>query len=132
MIQRWQTLLADPAARRSLLLLVLCAIAAIPIGFVLVKPVVAERLIVHGGYYYILMVFALWLFFGWRVAELRNGRSVERLRGSWKIGLFLGAATAFAVWTDSFAHKVLFDEYVLQGTAWHMHLTKEVGTPLRA
>ena len=37
-----------------------------------------------------------------------------------------------AVGTDTFAHKVLFDEYVLQGTAWHLHLTKEVGTPIRA
>jgi 4-amino-4-deoxy-L-arabinose transferase-like glycosyltransferase len=36
------------------------------------------------------------------------------------------------VWSDAFVHKVLFDEYVLEGTAWHMHLTKEVGTPLRA
>lgn len=49
-----------------------------------------------------------------------------------RVWLFLIGATGFAVWSDAYAHKVLFDEYVLQGTAWHMHLTKELGAPLRA
>ncbi len=108
------------------------AVLAIWLAFVAVAPARAERLIVQGGYYYILAVFALWVFFGARVAAARRGVWTAWLRAPGLVGLFLVAATAFAVWTDVFAHKVLFDEYVLEGTAWHMHLTKEVGTPLRA
>src|SRR6202040_3065544 len=37
-----------------------------------------------------------------------------------------------AVWSDSFKHKILFDEFVIQGTAYYMHITKQVSTILRA
>jgi hypothetical protein len=110
----------------------LSAAAAVVTGFVAVAPAVAETLIVHAGYYYILGVFALFAGYGWRVLAPR-----WRARGGWSrseagVLLALAAATAFAVWADDFKHKVLFDEYVLQGTAWHMHATKEIGTPIRA
>lgn len=125
-------LLRHPAPRRPLLWFGLSAVLAVYLAFALVSPAQAERLIVHGGYYYILGVFAAWIYYGWRVAADRR----EIWTGWWRrpggAVIFLLAATAFAVWSDDFAHKVLFDEYVLQGTAWHMHLTKEIGAPLRA
>jgi hypothetical protein len=130
--RRLLNLFHEPKDRRLLVVFGLCAIAAVGSGFLLVRPAAAERLIVRGGYYYIFTVFALWVFYGWRVAAPRRAEWIARLRRPGRTGLFLLAATAFAVWADSFAHKVLFDEYVLQGTAWPMHLTKEVGTPLRA
>jgi hypothetical protein len=40
--------------------------------------------------------------------------------------------TLFAVWSDSFKHKILYDEFVIQGTAYEMHATKQVSTILRA
>lgn len=132
MTTRWATLLRERADRRALLLFTACAVAAIVVGFKLVTPAQAERLITRGGYFYILGVFALWLYFSARVLATRRDTWRRWLRQPGKVGLFLVAATGFALWADIFAHKVLFDEYVLQGTAWHMHLTKEVGTPLRA
>jgi hypothetical protein len=129
---RWSTLLRERADRRALLLFMACAVTAVIVGFKLVTPAQAERLIVRGGYFYILGVFALWLYFSSRVLAARRATWTPWLQRPGKVGLFLVAAAGFALWSDAFAHKVLFDEYVLQGTAWHMHLTKEVGTPLRA
>lgn len=129
---RLATLIREPAARRAGLLLAVSAVAAGAIGFVLVPPATAERLIVGGGYFYILGVFALTAAYAVRVAAPR--REIWRAwlrRPGWTAVVLVGA-TAVAVWSDAFRHKVLFDEYVLQGTAWHLHATKEVGTPMRA
>ncbi len=109
-----------------------CAVVAAVLGFVIVPPAVSEKLIVGWGYYYIGAVFAAFVFYGWRVA--RSRREVWRgwLRSPGGVGWVLVGAVGFAVWSDDFKHKILFDEYVLQGTAWHMHATKEIGTPMRA
>ena len=125
-------LLHPPVTRRALALFAGSAALAVWLAFVAVAPARTERLIVHGGYYYILAVFGLWIFFGARLASARRETWMAWLRAPGFAGLFLVAATVFAVATDGFAHKVLFDEYVLEGTAWHMHLTKEIGTPIRA
>ena len=128
MISSALVLLRTTPHRREFLLFVLLGLTAVVIGFIAVPPAKAEWLIVQGGYYFIFALFCAFLFFAWRVRRERVG--TWRLNGWILSGL--GIATAMAVWTDSFAHKVLFDEYVLQATAWHMHATKEIGTPLRA
>jgi hypothetical protein len=127
-----QGLLAPRPTRIALAGFAAAAVLAVWLGFVGVSPERAERLIVQGGYYYILTVFALTVWFGGRVVGARRLAWSAWWRAPGAVGLFLVAMTLFAVWSDGFAHKVLFDEYVLEGTAWHMHLTKEVGAPLRA
>lgn len=122
----------DPAHRLRLLLLAASGVLAVAIGFVLVSPAAAERLIAAGGYYYILGVFALWVGFGWRVAWARRDVWMGWIRRSGWVGVALAAALAFVLLSDTYQHKVLFDEYVLQATAWHMHATKEIGTVVRA
>ena len=47
-------------------------------------------------------------------------------------GAVIAAGTLFGVWSDSFRHKILYDEFVIQGTAYVMHATKQVSTVLRA
>ncbi|MSU47637.1 MAG: hypothetical protein EXS37_00815 [Opitutus sp.] len=118
--------------RPRLLAFAASAVAAVAIGFRVVPPPVAEKLIAAGGYYYILFVFAAFVAFGWRVAAPRRAVWQAWLRRPGWAGLALLAAVGFAVWADEFKHKILFDEYVLQGTAWHMHATKEIGAPIRA
>ncbi len=108
------------------------AVAAFLIGFVLVPPQIIERLIIQGGYYYLLVVFVVFIVYATRVIRPNRDDIVRWLRRPGWIGAAVLGGTAFALWSDSFAHKVLFDEYVLQGTAWHMHVTKEVATPNRA
>ncbi len=107
-------------------------IAAVLIGFVVVSPAAAGQLITHGGYYYILGLFTAFVIYAVRVAEPRRDKIKNWLRRPGWIAVAILAGAAFALLSDSFAHKVLFDEYVLQGTAWHLHATKEVGTPIRA
>lgn len=129
---RLARLILPPAVRMRGLLFLLSAVAAIIIGFVAVPPRAAEKLIVAGGYYYILALFVFFAAYGVRVARIRGEVWRSWLRRPGAVGLALAGATVFAVWADTFAHKILFDEYVLQGTAWHMHATKEIGTPMRA
>lgn len=107
----------------------LVGVLAVVVGFVSVTPAQAEVMIGAGGYYYILGVFALFLFFGKRVWTQSSPGWQEWLGLPL---LVLAATSAFAIWCDPFKHKILFDEYVLQGTAFHMHATKEFGTVIRA
>src|SRR5437588_12009698 len=116
MTLRFADLVRDRADRIRLALFGLCAAAALLIGFVLIKPATIEPLIKQGGYYYMLAMFAAFVIYAWRVivARVPVWREWWR-RPGWTPWVILGG-TAFAVWSDSFAHKVLFDEYVLQGT----------------
>src|SRR5688572_30139173 len=117
--------------RQRLLLLVASGVFALLLGFVVTPPQVGARLIGLGGYFYILTVFVLWIYFGWRIAASSRCDWTGWISANSTTLLFLVAATAVAAWTDSFGHKLLFDDHVLQGTAWHMHATKEVATPIR-
>lgn len=117
---------------RRLGLFVILGLAAFLIGFRLVSPTTAGRLITHVGYYYILGVFSAFVVYAVRVVRPRQEVFTDWLRRPGWIGVAVLLATGFALLSDEFAHKVLFDEYVLQGTAWHMHATKEVATPIRA
>ena len=73
MTSRLQDLLADRRLTLRLGLLAAAGLAAVAVGFKLVPPATIERLIVHGGYYFILAVFAAWCLCAWRVAAARRG-----------------------------------------------------------
>lgn len=124
----------EPHPRVRLLLLIASGMLALGVGFVAVTPRTAETLIAAGGYYYVAVLFALFGAYAWRVSLVRREAWMSWLRApaSGPTALALLVATAFALWSDPFQHKVLFDEYVLQATALHMHATKEVGTVIRA
>ncbi len=124
--------LSPAGAGRRIVLFVLVGALAFVTGFIAVPPPKAERLIVVGGYYYMLGLFSLFVFFGRRVVAPRRDVWLGWLRRRRVVWLAVIAGTLFAVWADPFKHKILYDEYVLQGTAWHMHATKEIGTPVRA
>ncbi len=131
MLRELLRLLRQTADRPQLAVLAGSAVAAVLAGFVLISPPLAEALITHGGYYYILGVFAAWVYYGareWRTSAASHPRE----RGRWLDWAVILAASAFAIWSDPFKHKVLFDEYVLQGTAYHLHATREIGTVVRA
>ena len=114
---------SGPAARRGLLFALFGAMA-LALGYVAVPSVTAGHLIIVWGYYYILGVFSLFCVYALRLARSRG----EVLRG-WVLrpgvaGAAIAAGTLFAVWSDSFKHKILYDEFVIQGTAYEMHVTK--------
>jgi hypothetical protein len=122
----------DPATRKRLLLFALSGAVALGVGFILVAPKQAEFLIRQGGYYYMLALFAGFVTYAIRVARARREAWQGWLLHPGWTGAALGVATLFTLWSDSYQHKVLFDEYVLQATGFHMHATKEVGTVIRA
>ncbi|MEI7553118.1 MAG: glycosyltransferase family 39 protein [Verrucomicrobiota bacterium] len=118
--------------RLRLLLFALSGAAALGIGFLLVTPPQAEWLIRQGGYYYMLALFAGFVACVLRIARPRREVWQGWLRRPGGTAAVLLAATLFVLWSDTYQHKVLFDEYVLQATGFHLHATKEVGTVIRA
>lgn len=132
MIRPLLILLRSAPEPRRIALFSASALLSVIAGFFLVSPTTAEELIVSGGYYYLLALFTLWLWLGYRVVAPRREVWAGWLRKpGWPAAAIL-MLSAFALWSDPFKHKVLFDEYVLQGTALHMHATKEIGTVIRA
>ncbi|MSU66213.1 MAG: hypothetical protein EXS38_08970 [Opitutus sp.] len=117
---------------RRLVLFAGGALASGLIGFVLVPPSLGKTLIAAWGYYFILGLFGLFGFYAWRVASSRREVWAPVLRRPGLVGLMIAVGAAFVIWSDPFRHKILFDEYVLQATALHMHTTKEIGTVIRA
>jgi hypothetical protein len=120
------------ASRLRVLLLLLSATASLAAGFVLVPPIAAEKAIVSGGYVYILGVSVLGLFLAGRVLARGVGHARWNFRRRGPLFAAWIACSVFAATSDDLAPKVLFDEHVVQGTAWHIHATKEIGTPVRA
>jgi hypothetical protein len=113
-------------------LVLLSGVLAVLVGFFAFAPHTLESLIRFGGYYYIAAVFGIFGTYAWRVAASRQEVWRSWLRRPGVTGLALLAASLFVLWSDPFKHKVLFDEYVLQGTAFQMHAVKEYGTLVRA
>ena len=122
----------DVAAKQRLLLFGLSGLLATVVGWITVTPRQAEALIANGGYYYMLGLFCVFVLYTVRLARARREVWSAWLRRPGWPALAIAGATAFALWSDPFQHKVLFDEYVLQATAFHMHVTKEIGTVIRA
>jgi hypothetical protein len=117
---------------RRLLLLALCGALALLTGYVAVPTIAAGHLIIAWGYYYMLAVFSLFVWFAWKFAQGKREVWMGWLRRPGTAGLAILSGLLFAVWGDTFRHKILFDEFVIQGTAYEMHVTKQVSTILRA
>ncbi|HZZ17963.1 MAG TPA: hypothetical protein VFE25_01270, partial [Opitutaceae bacterium] len=127
-MRRFLALFADRTARLRGLLFALSGVAAYYFGYRAFSSVTAGHLIINWGYYYLLLVFSLFVYFAWRLADSRRDVWRGWLRRPGAAGLAILGGTLFAVWADSFKHKILYDEYVIQGTAYEMHATKQVST----
>lgn len=119
------------SSRRGILF-ALSGVLALYVGYVAVPPIQAGHMIIKGGYYYMLAVFSLFVFYAARLMASRPGVWRQWARGPGLPGAAIAAGTLVAVWSDSFRHKILYDEFVIQGTAYVMHATKQVSTILRA
>jgi len=131
-VSAFAALVRKTPERGRLALFALFGALAVVVGFRAVDPRLASRLITGWGYYYILGVFAWFVYYAWKVARERRAVWTGWLRRPGRAGLLIAAAAAFAIWSDPFKHKILYDEYVIQGTAYAMHATKEVSTTVRA
>jgi hypothetical protein len=122
----------DKDASRRGILFALSGTVALYAGFFAIPSIAAGHLIIAWGYYYILGVFSLFVYYAWKLAQSRPEVWKGWIRKPGAAGAVIGAGTAFAVWSDTFRHKILYDEFVIQGTAFYMHATKQVSTVVRA
>lgn len=127
----WRCLLKGGEDTKKFLLLLLAGVLSVQVGFVAVGAGRASWLIAFGGYYFILAVFAAFLACGLAMAREKTGSLRAFLRHPGWPGLCLVLGSLCLILVDGFGHKILWDEYVLQSTAEHMHMTKQIGTPYR-
>ncbi len=118
----------SPPALRAPLRLALFAVLALGAAYCgfLQFSVDASRLILRqGGYYLILASFVLWLGCLWRSRDLwvplRPASRREWLAAGGSVALFLLVALTH----ETFRSKILYDEFVLQSTAYNLHFFRD-------
>lgn len=121
------------ATRLRLLLFAVVALASVWVGFLAFDANHARYWVKYGGYYTITATFA-WALIAFRRLSPSYRTEIARLssRERWQTAASIGACTIVAVLTVPVTYKVLYDEMVLQATAWDLHFFREVSTILRA
>lgn len=111
----------------------LAAVASVHLGFVAPDVEQARDLVQRYGYYTVAGTFVWFLL---ALLPLRGG--IARALGAttrreWLVvGALAGACVLVACLTVPYTYKVLYDEFVLQSTALHLHQAREVGATVRA
>ena len=111
----------------------LTAVAAVYLGFVAPNVEQARDLVQRYGYYTVAGTFVWFLL---ALFPLRGG--IARALGAttrrewFVVGALAGACVLVACLTVPYTYKVLYDEFVLQSTALHLHQAREVGATVRA
>ena len=123
--------LASAIRDRRFVALILSGIAALLIGFVLISPARALNVITYGGYWMMLVLFAVAMWTWWRGLKSELGdwpRAWNHERGP--IAL-IAICWVLLVVHDPFGFKILMDEAMLAGTAMSMHFEKIAIVPMR-
>ncbi len=109
----------------------LTAVAAVYFGFIGLGVQTAETVVKLYAYYVMLFTFALWGWALWRLWEERQPG--ERLgRGELLLaGTAIALLSVMAVTSEPFRSKVLYDEFVLQSTAYNLHYFRDTATMVR-
>lgn len=117
--------------RARLGLLAISGLLALYLGFFAFGVKTEETAVKRGGYYAILLIFGLWVWTLWRlwVARTRGpGLSRRELAGA---AVAIGAVTLLALNAEPLRSKILYDEFVLQSTAFNMHFFRDASTMVR-
>ena len=109
----------------------LTAVAAVYFGFIGWAPETGGMLVKRFGYYVLGLTFGLWLVALWELSQQRRGALGLSSRERWGAGLAIGLFTLLAFNAEPFRSKVLFDEFVLQSTAFNMHYFRDTATMVR-
>lgn len=113
---------------RPLLRLVLfggAAAVALFIGFIGFSVDDSRSLLRFGGYYVILVTFALWLLALARAWRSRADRTPVPRRELAAAGGAIALFVVMALTHESWRSKILYDEYVLQSTAYNLHFFRD-------
>ena len=115
-----------------LLIFAVAAVASVAVGFLWFSPTEGGQLITKYGYHAIAAT-TLW----WIVSLRRIPMVAVRwwdamgIREKWQATGLVAGLSVVAWCTFPFSYKVLYDELVLQSTAWNLHYFREVGTMVR-
>jgi len=110
----------------------LSAVAAVWLGFIGVKVRPAEQILMRGGYYVMTLTFGLWLFTLRQVwCKRAPGAAVWPVRERLAAAGLITLCCTVALTQETFRSKILYDEFVLQSTAFNMHFFREVGVMVR-
>ncbi len=83
------------------------------------------------GYYFMFITFAWWMKTLWSVWRSRPSGEKSSRRETWGAGLVIGLLSIAAFSAEPFRSKILYDEYVLQSTAYNMHYYRDAATMVR-
>ncbi len=131
-VRRISEAVRDRSLRHGFLCLALAAAAAMWAGFFALDARTAGMWIRHGGYAVTACVFAGWCWALAREWAVGGGSGRISAREWIQASALIGGLLLVAVFTAPYAYKVLYDEHVLQSTAWNLHMEREVGSLGRA
>lgn len=108
------------------------AVTAVAFGFLAHSAAEAGRLVQRFGYYTMAGTFLWWLAaLGRRLPDARAWVRAEGRGPRWWVAGLAAGLSVVAFATFPYSYKVLYDELVLQATAWNLHYFREVGTVVR-
>ncbi len=109
----------------------LSALAAVWFGFIGISVAAADQIVKRGGYYVMLFTVVLWGVALWRLWCVRLPSVALSRREKLSAGLAIALLTVMALTAEPFRSKILYDEFVLQATAFNMHFFRDVATMVR-
>lgn len=109
----------------------LSAIVAVYFGFLGLGVESGGMVVKRYGYYFMLAAFALWVAALWRLWVCRTRGDRLTRREWWSAGLTIGLLSLVAITAESFRSKIIYDEFVLQSTAYNMHYFRDTATMVR-
>lgn len=108
------------------------AVLAVYLGFIGISVKLAEDLVKRGGYYVMLVTFALFLHAVWRIRQAAPWKLEPLTRGQrWGTVAIIAVLSSMAITAEPYCSKILNDEFVLQSTAFNMHYFRDVVTMVR-
>lgn len=123
--------LASSFRDRRILTLLGSAVAAVLIGFVLISPERALNIITYGGYWMMLVLFAVAAWTWWRSLRGEVSRWPQACRSQPGAVALIGLCWVLLLVHEPFGFKILMDEAMLAGTAMSMHFEKIAIVPMR-
>jgi hypothetical protein len=116
---------------RKIIAVILSALSAILLGFVVIPAEAGLRLVIYGGYWVMLATVMIFVWALWRSLRPLSVHIPADTPSRWVWAAVGGSALLLLV-HESYGFKVLMDEAMLLGTSMSMHLEKQALVPMRA
>lgn len=116
---------------RRFILLLLSAALAVVLAFFSVSSDLALQIVIHGGYWMMLLTTLLFVWSLFRLLkQSREILSRWREKPRWPFGLIVGCGVLLLV-HETYGFKILMDEVMLLGTSMNMHFERTALVPMR-